>query len=109
MLQVENMKSTRTGESVADQFFITVDSAVGHIHMFRSYKTPCAFIVYTENGRYFVETSETYSRTTTKYQNIFKKKFLGDFPQYKVDNFLDWVDALSFPVKFNDLLLSERM
>lgn len=39
MLQVENMKSTRTGESVADQFFITVDSAVGHIHMFQSYKT----------------------------------------------------------------------
>lgn len=26
MLQVENMKSTRTGESVANQFFITVDS-----------------------------------------------------------------------------------
>ena len=28
MLQVENMKSTRTGESVANQFFITVDSSV---------------------------------------------------------------------------------
>lgn len=89
MLQVENMKSTRTGKPVVDQFFITVDSAVGHIHMFQSYKTPCAFIVYTENGRYFVETSETYSRTTTIYQNIFKKKFLGDFPHYKVTNFLD--------------------
>lgn len=109
MLQVENMKSTRTGESVANQFFITVDSAAGHIHMFQSYKTPIAFIVFTENGRYFVETSETYSRTTTKYQNAFRKKFLGDFPHYKVNNFLDWVDALSFPAKFNDLLLSKRV
>lgn len=109
MLQVENMKSTQTGKSVVEQFFITVDSAVGHIHMFQSCKTPIAFMVFTENGRYFVETSETYSQTTTKYQNAFRKKFLGDFPHYKVDNFLDWVDALSSPAKFNDLLLSERM
>ncbi|WP_302758664.1 hypothetical protein [Dialister invisus] len=80
MLQVENMKSTRTGESVANQFFITVDSAAGHIHMFQSYKTPIAFIVFTKNGRYFVETSETYSRTTTKYQNAFRKKILRRLP-----------------------------
>ena len=73
MLQVENMKSTQTGKPVANQFFITVNGAVGHIHMFQSYKTPIAFIVFTENGRYFVETSETYSRTTTKYQNAFRK------------------------------------
>lgn len=109
MLQVENMKSAQTGQSVANQFFITVDTVVGHIHIFQSYKTPIAFIVFTKSGRYFVETSETYSRTTTKYQNAFRKKFLGDFPHYKVDNFLDWVDALSSPAKFNDLLLSERM
>lgn len=50
MLQVENMKSTQSGKSVANQFFITVDSAVGHIHMFQSYKTPIAFIVFTESG-----------------------------------------------------------
>lgn len=109
MLQVENMKSTQSGKSVANQFFITVDSAVGHIHMFQSYKTPIAFIVFTESGRYFVETSETHSRTTTKYQKIFREKFVGGFPHYKVDNFLDWINALSFPAQFNDLLLSERM
>ena len=43
MLQVENMKSAQTGKPVVDQFFITVDSAVGHIHMFQSYVSVPSF------------------------------------------------------------------
>lgn len=65
---VNNMKSPRTGRTVANQFIITT----GNVSYFQSYNTIIAKI---ENGKtYLDEQYWNYSKTTSKYRN----KFLGE-------------------------------
>lgn len=111
MFRVENIESLRSGRPVANQFKIAFDTAVGRVLLFQSYDTPIAMTVsYRVNGvLYYIATDKKYSRTTTKYQNMFYKQY-GKFiiQQLTVSNFSKWIEALHNQALFNALLLKKR-
>lgn len=111
MVRVENIESPRSGRSVANQFKVIMDIAVGRVVLFQSYDTPIAMTVHcrVHNTTYYIATTEKYSRTTTKYQKMFYEKHGKHIMrQYSVPNFSEWVEALHNQALFNALLLKER-
>jgi hypothetical protein len=67
-VKVENMRSTRTGKEVSNQFIIRTDKGI----YFQSYKSIIAFIPYFEPFNVLLdEVYYNYSRTTAKYRNLF--------------------------------------
>lgn len=111
MIKVTNMPSSRSGRAIANQFKITVDTKIGRVHLFQSYSTPIAMRVYDKEHHtaYYIATSTTYSRTTSKYQKIFYEEYgKGTTHQYNVSNLDEWIEALNSPFLFNALLLQER-
>lgn len=111
MIKVTNITSKRSGRAVANQFILTIDTTMGRVILFQSYTTPVAMAVYdiTHNITYYIATSKNYSRTTSKYQNIFFEKYgKGLVHQYSVPNFDEWLEATHNPALFNALLLQER-
>lgn len=108
MFIVKNMKSPRSGCAVAHQFEITLDTKIGRVHLFQSYSTPIAMRVHDKEHHtaYYIATSTTYSRTTSKYQKIFYEEYgKGTIHQYNVPNLDEWVEVLNIPLLFNQLLL----
>ena len=76
MVQVQNMRSTK-GNKVANQFIIKINGMT----VFQSYSTVIAAV---KHGVLYVD-KEYYSRTTSKYLNIFKDMvWYGD--TVEVDN-----------------------
>ena len=71
MLKVENMVSTRSGRTVANQFDISRTDEAGVIseYVFQSYDSLCASLKRTESGLYKLTIYKDgfYSRTTAKY------------------------------------------
>ena len=71
MLKVENMISTRSGRTVANQFDISRTDEAGIIseYAFQSYGSLCASLKRTESGLYklTIYRDGFYSRTTAKY------------------------------------------
>lgn len=111
MFRVVNIKSPRSGRSVANQFKVITDTAVGRVVLFQSYSTPIAMTVChnVHNTMYYIATSERYSVTTSKYQKVFYKKYGKSIVrQYSVSNFSEWLEAIHNPALFNALLLQER-
>lgn len=111
MFRVENIKSPRSRRSVANQFKVIMDTAVGRVVLFQSYATPIAMLINCPilSTAYYIATSEKYSRTTSKYQKMFYEKH-GKYltHQYSVSNFSEWLKAIHNLVLFNALLLQER-
>lgn len=111
MFRVVNIKSPRSGRSVANQFKVIMDTAVGRVVLFQSYDTPIAMLINCpiHSTFYYITTSEKYSRTTSKYQKMFYEKH-GKYltHQYSVSNFSEWLEAIHNPALFNALLLQER-
>lgn len=70
MFNVANMKSSRSGCAVANQFEIIMDTTVGRVILFQSYSTPIAMTIHhrVHNTTYYIATAEKYSVTTSKYQ-----------------------------------------
>ena len=66
-VRVENMKSSRSGRAVANQFKIYTDEGV----YFQSYGTLIAFKAYGGEKTVLNEQYWDYSRTTGKYRNEF--------------------------------------
>lgn len=66
-VRVSNMRSTNSERDVANQFEIRTNEGV----YFQSYNTIIAFIKHGERKIYLDEGSWDYSRTTSKYRNIF--------------------------------------
>lgn len=111
MFEVRNMTSPRSGCAVANQFKVIMDTAVGRVVLFQSYETPIAMTVHcrVHNTTYYITTTKKYSRTTTKYQNMFYEKHGNHLVhQYSVSNFSEWLEAIHNPALFNALLLQER-
>lgn len=111
MFRVENIESPRSGRSVANQFEIIIDTAVGRIFLFQSYKTPIAMLIKhsIHNTSYYITTDDYFSVTTSKYQKIFYEKHGKHLThQYSVSNFTEWLEAIHNPALFNALLLQER-
>lgn len=111
MFSVANMKSLRSDRPVANQFKVVFDTAVGRVLLFQSYDTPIAMTVSCRvNGvLYYIATDKKYSMTTSKYQNMFYKKYgKSIIQQLTVFNFSEWVEALHNQALFNALLLKER-
>lgn len=111
MFRVENIESPRSGRPVANQFKVIMDTAVGRVLLFQSYDTPIAMTVsHKVNGvLYYIATDKKYSMTTSKYQNIFYKKYgKSIIQQLTVSNFSRWIEAIHNPALFNALLLQER-
>lgn len=111
MFRVENMESPRSGRPVANQFKVVFNTAVGRVLLFQSYDTPIAMTVsHRGNGvLYYIATDKRYSRTTSKYQKVFYKKYgKSIIQQLPVSNFSKWVEAIHNPASFNALLLQER-
>ena len=111
MFEVRNMESLRSGRPVANQFEIIMDTTVGRVILFQSYSTPIAMVIKHQiHGiAYYIATSEKYSRTTSKYQNMFYKKYGKSIVrQLTVSNFSEWVEALHNQALFNALLLQEQ-
>lgn len=111
MFRVENIESPRSGRPVANQFEVTMDTAVGCVILFQSYSTPIAMTIHcrVHNTTYYIATTERYSVTTSKYQKMFYEKH-GKYltHQYSVSNFTGWLEAIHNPALFNALLLQER-
>lgn len=111
MFRVENIESPRSGRPVANQFTVFFDSAVGRVLLFQSYDTPIAMTVShrVHNVLYYIATDKKYSMTTSKYQNMFYKKYGKSIVrQLTVSNFSEWLEAIHNPALFNALLLQER-
>lgn len=111
MFIVSNLTSKRSGKAVANQFEVIMDTAVGRVILFQSYRTPIAMTVHvrTHNTTYYIATSERYSRTTSKYQKMFYEEYGNHLVhQYSVSNFSEWLEAIHNPALFNALLLQER-
>lgn len=111
MFRVENIESPRSGRPVANQFTIFLDTAIGHVLLFQSYDTPIAMTVShrVHNVLYYIATDKKYSMTTSKYQNMFYKKYGKSIVrQLTVSNFSEWLEAIHNPALFNALLLQER-
>ena len=111
MFRVVNIKSPRSGRPVANQFKVIMDTATGRVVLFQSYDTPIAMTVSCRvNGvLYYIATDKKYSMTTSKYQNMFYKKYgKSIIQQLTVSNFSEWVEALHNQALFNALLLKER-
>lgn len=111
MFRVENIESPRSGRPVANQFEVIMDTAVGHVVLFQSYKTPIAMTVsHNVHGvLYYIATDKKYSMTTSKYQKIFyEKQGKHITQQYSVSNFSEWIEALHSSALFNSLVLKER-
>lgn len=111
MFRVVNIKSPRSGRSVANQFKVVFDTAVGRVVLFQSYDIPIAMLINCpiHGTAYYIATDEKYSRTTSKYQKVFYEKH-GKYlvHQYSVSNFSEWVEALHNQALFNALLLKEN-
>lgn len=111
MFRVENIESPRSGRPVANQLKVVFDTAIGRVLLFQSYDTPIAMTVsHRVNGvLYYIATDKRYSRTTSKYQNMFYKKYgKSIIQQLTVSNFSKWVEAIHNPALFNALLLQEK-
>lgn len=111
MFKVVNIKSPRSGRPVANQFKVIMDTAMGRVVLFQSYKTPIAMLINCpiHSTIYYITTSEKYSRTTSKYQKMFYEKHGKHLVhQYSVSNFTEWLEAIHNPALFNALLLQER-
>ena len=111
MFRIENIESPRSGRSVANQFKVVFDTAVGRVVLFQSYDTPIAMLINSliHSTIYYITTSEKYSRTTSKYQKMFYEKHGKHLVhQYSVSNFSEWLEAIHNPALFNALLLQER-
>lgn len=111
MFRAKNIESPRSGRPVANQFEVIMDTAVGRVVLFQSYETPIAITVsHKVNGvLYYIATDKKYSMTTSKYQNIFYKKYgKSIIQQLTVSNFSRWIEAIHNPALFNALLLQER-
>lgn len=111
MFRVENIESPRSGRPVANQFKVIMDTAVGRVLLFQSYDTPIAMTVShrIHDVLYYIATDERYSMTTSKYQNIFFKKYGKSIVrQLTVSNFSEWLEAIHNLALFNALLLKER-
>ena len=111
MFNVANMKSSRSGCAVTNQFEIIMDTTVGRVILFQSYSTPIAMTVHhrVHNTTYYIATAEKYSVTTSKYQKMFyTKRGKHIMRQYSVSNFSEWIEALHNQALFNALLLKER-
>lgn len=111
MFRVVNIKSPRSGRPVANQFKVTMDTAIGRVVLFQSYKTPIAMTVHcrVHNTTYYIATTKKYSRTTTKYQKMFYEEHGKHIRrQYSVSNFTNWIEAIHNQALFNDLLLKEK-
>lgn len=111
MFKVKNMESLRSGRPVANQFKVVFDTAIGRVLLFQSYDTPIAMTVsHRVHGvLYYIATDKRYSRTTSKYQNMFYKKHGKSIVrQLTVSNFSEWVEALHNQALFNALLLQEQ-
>lgn len=111
MFRVENIESPRSGQPVANQFKVVMDTTVGRVILFQSYSTPIAMTVHcrVHNTTYYIATTKKYSRTTTKYQKIFYERHGNHLVhQYSVPTFSEWLEAIHNPALFNALLLQER-
>ena len=74
-IRVYNLASTRTGEPVKNQFYISIPLA--GITRFQSYDTTC--LVYDRNYRILTVYPEAfgYSVTTSKYSRVFLRDEIG--------------------------------
>lgn len=91
------------------QYFF--DTAVGRVLLFQSYDTPIAMTVSHKihDVLYYIATDKKYSMTTSKYQNMFYKKYGKSIVrQLTVSNFSEWLESIHNPALFNALLLQER-
>ena len=105
------MKSLRSDRPVANQFKVVFDTAVGRVRLFQSYDTPIAMTVsHRVHGvLYYIATDKKYSMTTSKYQNMFYKKYGKSIVrQLTVSNFSEWIEAIHNQALFNALLLKEK-
>ena len=73
-VRVENMKSSRSGRAVANQFKIYTDEGV----YFQSYGTLIAFKPYAGEKTVLNEQYWDYSRTTGKYRNEFLRETIQE-------------------------------
>lgn len=111
MFSVKNIESLRSRRPVANQFEITMDTAVGRVVLFQSYETPIAMTVHcrVHNTIYYIATTERYFVTTSTYQKMFYENHGKHLThQYSVSNFTEWLEAIHNPALFNALLLQER-
>lgn len=111
MFRIENIESPRSGRPVANQFKVVMDTTVGRVILFQSYDTPIAMTVSrrVNSVLYYIATDKKYSMTTSKYQNMFYKKYgKSIIQQLTVSNFSEWLEAIHNPALFNALLLQER-
>lgn len=111
MFSVANIESPRSGRPVANQFKVVFDTAIGRVLLFQSYDTPIAMTVsHRVHGvLYYIATDRRYSMTTSKYQNMFYKKYGKSIVrQLTVSNFSEWLEATHNIALFNALLLKER-
>ena len=78
--KVQNMKSLRSHNAIANQFVITLQNG---IEVFQSYNS---IICVKANGQtYLDENRWNYSRTTGKYRNIFLNEYTKE-TRNKIDN-----------------------
>lgn len=70
-VHVKNMESYKgTGDEVANQFVITVDTDKGRVRVFQSYNSVIA--IRDENGKITLDENKwDYSQTTSRYRNQF--------------------------------------
>ena len=87
-LKVQNMKSPRTNNNVANQFIIYTDKGT----YFQSYSSIIAFIRKKDNKVFLDSYYWDYSRTTIKYRNEFLNEYTAETRQkiktkeYKLTN-----------------------
>lgn len=109
MLQVRNVLNKAGTATVRNQFEVVYDSPIGRVVLFQSYDTPIAMTINVTkvNKLYYIETTQRYSNTTTKYQRLFfERRGKHIVHQAQVNNFNEWVKSLNQPILFNQLLLN---
>ena len=73
-VHVKNMESYKgTGDEVANQFVITIDTDKGRVRVFQSYNSVIA--MRDENGKITLDENKwDYSQTTSRYRNQFLRE-----------------------------------
>lgn len=77
-MKLQNLKSPKTGKTVANQFLITDFGGAGISDVFISYETTIAMAVHSTRVIYLNKVN--YSRTTTKYT----REFLSQYKNYRI-------------------------